>query len=98
MLHTGHVGTNKMIVEARKLYYWPNMNAEIIAWTKRCRICEKHAPSDYKEPLQYHKIPNQRFWKLDTDILEFQGINYLVVVDYLSQWIDILKIRDKTSS
>jgi len=44
-----------------------------------------------------HKIPEIPFYKIAIDIAEFGGKNYLVVVDYYSRWIEVLKLYNKTS-
>lgn len=44
-----------------------------------------------------HTIPEIPFYKIAMDIAEFQGKNYLVVIDYYSKWLEVLKIKRKTS-
>lgn len=44
-----------------------------------------------------HKIPEIPFYKIAIDIAEFGGKSYLVVVDYYSRWIEVLKLYNKTS-
>jgi len=38
-----------------------------------------------------YKIPKIPFYKIAIDIAEFGGKSSLVVVDYYSKWIEILK-------
>lgn len=44
-----------------------------------------------------HEIPNKPFVKIGCDILEYQGKNYLVVIDYYSKWIELVKLKRKTA-
>jgi len=30
------------------------------------------------------------------DIAELRGVNYLIVIDYYSRWIEIVELKDKT--
>lgn len=98
ILHKGHIGVSKTINRARKLFYWPNMSNEISTYIKQCRICEKHMPSNRKEPLLPHSTPRLRFNKIGSDILEFGGNAFLIVIDYFSHWIEMIPLKDKTSN
>jgi len=44
-----------------------------------------------------HDISDIPYYKIAMDIAEFRGDNYLIVIDYYSRWIEILKLKDKTS-
>ena len=82
ILHKGHIGISKSISKARMLFYWPKMSNDITDFIKKCRICEKYMPANYKEPLLPHSIPKYRFNKIAADIVEHGGKSYLVVNFY----------------
>jgi len=44
-----------------------------------------------------HDIPNIPFYRIAIDIAELRGYNYLIVIDYYSRWIEIMKLKAKTS-
>jgi len=44
-----------------------------------------------------HVIPDIPFYKIEMDIAELRGVNYLIVVDYYSRWIEIVELKNKTS-
>lgn len=97
LLHKGHLGIHKTIYKARKLFYWPKLNTDIAYFIRKCRICEKYMPNDFKEPLMPHDVPKLRFNKVGADILEFGSKSYLIIVDYFSHWIEMYQLPNKTS-
>jgi len=96
-LHEGHIGIERTIRKARQALYWPKMSRDIEQHISQCPICEKFSKRNYKAPLIPHEIPEIPFSKLGADILDFAGKPYLIVVDYLSTWIEIKKLRDKSA-
>lgn len=44
-----------------------------------------------------HEIPVLPFQKIASDILEYKGKSYLVVVDYLTKWLEIIVLKSKRS-
>lgn len=42
-------------------------------------------------------FPNLSLEKLVSDILEYGGHSYLVIIDYYSNWIETIKLEGKTS-
>lgn len=49
------------------------------------------------EPLMPHNIPELRYEKVGYDILDFGSKNFLVLIDYLSHWIELRPIVNKSS-
>lgn len=97
LLHKGHVGISKTIHKARQFFFWPNLANDITSFIKQCRTCEKYMPSSFKEPLLPHSVPNLRFNKISTDILEFGSKTYLILIDHFSHWIEMCPLTSKTS-
>ena len=48
-------------------------------------------------PLIPHEIPEIPFAKLGAHLLDHAGKPYLVIVDYLSLWIEIKREKDKSA-
>lgn len=96
-LHEPHFGTSKTVIRARNSVYWPGINNEIEQMTMQCTKCQENAPKNRKEPMISHDIPNKPFNKIACDILEHKSKDYLVVVDYYSKWIELIKLRGKTA-
>lgn len=97
LVHEGHPGICKSISKARQLFYWPGLAKDIHKFVLECRTCEKFRPANSHDKLLPHKIPNRRFAKVGTDILDFSGKFFLVIIDYFSHWLEILPLKDKTS-
>lgn len=96
-IHETHLGMNKMKMKARELVYWPNMNIDIEKYVRRCDVCDKFSNDNPKLPMISHEIPDRPWEKLAVDLMEHKDNDYLVVYDYFSKWIEVLKLRAKNS-
>lgn len=97
LLHEGHFGINRTRDRARQIFFWPGMSNEIGILIKKCEICERYAFANQKEPLISHEIADLPFQKIASDILEYDKNNYLVIVDYLTKWLEIIPLKTKQS-
>ena len=50
-----------------------------------------------KEPLLSHPVPERPWQQVGSDILTFQNVDYLLVVDYYSKYPEIIIIEDKSA-
>nr|GEV01090.1 putative reverse transcriptase domain-containing protein [Tanacetum cinerariifolium] len=57
-----HLGSDKMYLDLKPLYWWPNMKADIATYVSKCLTCTKFKAKHQKpsELLQQHEIP---VWK-----------------------------------
>ncbi|GJU63788.1 putative nucleotidyltransferase, ribonuclease H, partial [Tanacetum coccineum] len=65
-----HPGSDKMYQDLKKLYWWPNMKAEIATYVKKCMTCAK-VKAEYQKPsglLVQPKIPK---WKWENITMDF---------------------------
>lgn len=97
-LHETHLGFNKLKLKVQELIYWPGLISDLKNLISSCATCAKFQRAKVKEPLNSHEIFDLPFYKLATDIAEFEGTIYLVVVDYFSRWIEVERLRDKSAS
>ncbi|KAI5755188.1 hypothetical protein M8J77_014828 [Diaphorina citri] len=97
LFHESHLGMSKIKAKARECGYWPNMNENIEDFIRKCDICQKYSNENPKMPLISHEVPTRAWEKLGTDVMEYNGINYLVVYDYFSKWIEVKRLRNKDS-
>ncbi|GKC95254.1 putative reverse transcriptase domain-containing protein [Tanacetum coccineum] len=65
-----HPGSDKMYQDLKKLYWWPNMKAEIATYVSKCMTCAK-VKAEYQKPsglLVQPKIPE---WKWENITMDF---------------------------
>ena len=74
------------------------MNHDIKEHFYRCETCITFPTRQPKEPLTSHKVPNRPWAKIGSDLLQFQNKDYLVTVDYLSNFFEIDYLSTTTSS
>ena len=63
----------------------------------QCETCCKTA-CPRKEPLQSTPLPSYPFHTVGTDLLELEGVHYLLTVDYFSRYPEVTKLTSTTSS
>ena len=63
----------------------------------KCEICQKYLGQNEKEPLIQHKILERPWMKIASDILTVKTRNYLIAIDYYSNWLEIIKLKGKTA-
>ena len=49
------------------------------------------------EPLMSSSFPCRPWQRVASDLYDFHGQEYIIVVDYYSRWFEIRKLRDETS-
>ena len=97
MLHTGHQGETKCLLLARESVFWPGITNDVKQLVKDCDTCNKFQPEQPKLPLMQPDLPTRPWEKLGTDIFEFKGMKYLMIVDYYSRFPVIRLLSDMTA-
>nr|GEY90938.1 reverse transcriptase domain-containing protein [Tanacetum cinerariifolium] len=97
-----HPGSNKMYQDMKKLYWWPNMKADIATYVSKCLTCAK-VKAEHQRPsglLVQPKIPE---WKWDNITMDFftklpkssQGCDTIwVIVDRVTKSAIFMPIRE----
>ncbi|GJS04690.1 putative reverse transcriptase domain-containing protein [Tanacetum coccineum] len=57
-----HPGSDKMYLDLKKLYWWPNMKAEIATYVSKCMTCAK-VKAEYQKPSGLLVQPIIPIWK-----------------------------------
>ena len=91
-LHEGHQGVEKSKLRAKDCVYWINISKDIEAITAQCPTCQQYRRSLTRETLFPHEVPTRPWQTLGTDLFEFEGENYLIIVDYYSKFPFIEKM------
>ncbi len=96
IVHGGHPGLDATKHRTSGIIFWPTMTADITAELIACSDCNSTKPHQQKEPLKLYPVPDMPWSTVATDMFEWRGQNYLVLVD--SGWYEIDLLRGTTSS
>jgi hypothetical protein len=97
-LHLAHMGFESMLRRARNTVYWPRMKYEIQQIADQCDTCQSMKPNVVKETLVQHDEPKKPWVKVGLDIFELEGRNYLVTIDYFSNYIEVDYLTTTTAA
>nr|GEW39776.1 putative reverse transcriptase domain-containing protein [Tanacetum cinerariifolium] len=85
-----HSGSDKMYQDMKKLYWWPNMKADIATYVRKCLTCAK-VKAEHQRPSGLLVQPEIPVWKWDNITMDFvtkipkspQGwFNHLPLVEF----------------
>ncbi|GKB56587.1 putative reverse transcriptase domain-containing protein, partial [Tanacetum coccineum] len=88
-----HPGSDKMYQDMKKLYWWPNMKADIATYVSKCLTCAK-VKAEHQRPSGLLVQPEIPEWKWDNITMDFvmklpkssQGYDTIwVIVDRLTK-------------
>nr|GEX70262.1 reverse transcriptase domain-containing protein [Tanacetum cinerariifolium] len=100
-----HPGSDKMYQDMKKLYWWPNMKADIATYVSKCLTCLK-VKAEHQKPLGLLVQPKIPQWKWDNITMDFitrlpktlSGYDTIwVIVDRLTKSAHFLPIRENDS-
>ncbi|GKE44208.1 putative reverse transcriptase domain-containing protein, partial [Tanacetum coccineum] len=97
-----HPGSEKMYQDMKKLYWWPNMKADIATYVSKCLTCAR-VKTEHQRPSGLLVQPAIPEWKWDNIRMDFitklpkssQGFDTIwVIVDRLTKSAHFLPIRE----
>uniref|UniRef100_A0A1A7XSP3 Gypsy retrotransposon integrase-like protein 1 n=1 Tax=Iconisemion striatum TaxID=60296 RepID=A0A1A7XSP3_9TELE len=97
-LHSSHIGTEGCLRRARVCVYWHGMSNHIKNYVLKCDICRSVDAKQQKETLNSHEPTTRPWTKVGTDLFNFDGRDYLITVDYFSNFWEIDFLPDTKSS
>ena len=95
-LHEGHLGVTKCRERARQSVWWPGMSKQLEDLILSCSVCCKER-TQRAEPLIPTPFPDFPWQRVGTDLFEWKGSPYLLVVDYYSRYIEVAKLSATTA-
>lgn len=95
-LHGGHLGIVKCRRRAHESVWWPNLSQQLKELVENCRECIQLRVNK-SEPLMPTKLPERPWTMLGMDLMELEKSYYLVIEDYYSRWIEVIKTDRITS-
>ena len=96
-LHHGHQGIQRCRMRASSSVWWPGVSTAVERFVQACPVCLK-TTSPSREPLIGTPLPNYPWEQIAADLFELKGIDYLLVVDYFSRFVEVVKLNTTTSS
>ena len=96
-LNEGHQGIVKCRLHAKDSVRWPGISDDINTFIHNYDTCCR----DFlitTEPMMPTKLPQRPREKIASDLFEFKGKTYIIVVDYFSRYIEILKLSTTSSA
>ena len=99
--HTGHQGETKCLLLARQLVFWPGITSNIRQMVKNCELCNKHQAAQLKLQPCNPIYPEDRGKSLDwisSDIFQFNGSKYLIIIDYYSSFPIIRQLNGMSAA
>ena len=97
-IHSSHLGVEGCLRRARECVYWQGMNEQIKTFISKCDICRSVDPKQQKETLHPHDIAYRPWAKVGTDLFSWHNKDYLVTVDYYSNFLEVDYLPDTKSS
>ncbi|GKE92436.1 putative reverse transcriptase domain-containing protein, partial [Tanacetum coccineum] len=97
-----HPGSDKMYQDMKKLYWWPNMKANIATYVSKCLTCAK-VKAEHQRPSGLLVQPEIPQWKWDNIMMDFvtklakssQGYDtFWVIVDRLTKSAIFMPMRE----
>ena len=101
LLFTEHIWfrpENVRSVLVSDVLFWPGMCKEIETMVEKCLTCQEYRNAQQKEPLRPHYIPVRLWQMVATDLFVWNNANYVLVVDYYSNYFEIAQPASTKSS
>ena len=97
-IHSSHLGVTKCKERARDVIFWPRMGKQIEETVAKCETCQEHQMSNTKEPMTTGELQTSPWKIVTTDLFQFKGCDYLLLVNYYSRFFEISKLPDTTAN
>ncbi len=96
-IHEGHLGIEKCKRRARETVFWPGINKDIGKMVRQCDTCQKFRNKQTKEPMIIPDLPTSPWEKVGMDLFHLKGNNYLVVIDYYSNYPELALLSNMST-
>ena len=87
ILHTSHLGMQRMKQLARTAVFWPGIDNDIVDMCRGCVTCAEHQNAPPRSPVHPWILPEKPWSRLHIDhAINFMGQNWLVVTDAYTKY------------
>lgn len=98
LIHEGHLGIDRCLRQARSVVFWPNISVDIKNQVEQCSSCLKYRNSNPVQPLLPHTPSTLPWQKLGIDFFYYEKITYLLVVDYFSNYFELVTVNSTNAA
>ena len=96
-LHQEHHGICRMKSLARGYFWWSVLDAAIVKRVQQCHVCAALGKSPPRVQLYPWEWPAQPWESIHIDFFEKGKLNFLIVVDGYSKWLEVIPMGSMTS-
>ena len=98
-IHSSNHGIKVCLSWAHECLFWPSMSTEIKQHISACKTCRQlDITSQAKETLMSHEVPSHPWEKVAVDTFTYDGKDYLVMVDYFSNFWEVDRLPNTKGS
>lgn len=94
MIHSSHIGREGCLRRARESIFWPGITTDLKNYMSQCEVCNEINRKQHKEPIIQRELPDRPWQEVGIDLCYIDGLNYLVTVDYYSNYSEIEFLTD----
>ncbi|CAF1461024.1 unnamed protein product [Adineta ricciae] len=88
----------RMKAEARRYFWWPNLDSNIEHVARNCRACTENFKQTVKVPMNQWSPPDHPWQRIHIDFMgKFMGLYFLVIIDAHSKWVEVITMTTITS-
>ena len=91
-LHDGHQGIIKTNIWAKNVVYWPGMTKDIEKMISTCTTCKRFQAKQCTLPPERQPTPDRPWQIVASDLLDFNGVQYMVIADMYSKMFFVRKM------
>ena len=95
-LHDENQGLTSMLQRARRTFYWPKLQDDIIDMVHKCDECQRHGNKKPRPP-ERQISPTRPMEILGMDLVDFRGKHALWTVDYFSGFLTYDTLESETT-
>ena len=96
-IHATHSGIEGCLKRSRECLFWPGMTSDIKNLISSCEVCLTYSAANQQETLNQHEVPDRQWEKIGIDLFKFEEKDYLITVDYLSNFWEVDRLKDTSA-
>ncbi|KAM7303493.1 uncharacterized protein ISCGN_013449 [Ixodes scapularis] len=95
-IHAGYLGINICLKRACKTVYWLGLTTNIKCYVERCAACQATDKRPARKLLHLKEVLDFSWERVASDLFNFEGRSYVVIVDSYSGYLDFKKLSGES--